>query len=147
MKFTALLFATLSSVFADAFLAAEVGNCANLPGTATFTASQVDLAPSPITIGGKVTVTSKGALKAPITEGATYKVVLKLGAVTIFTESHNLCENTACPIAAGDDVTLTVSQGVPAAAPAGKFTMQTTVSAADGSIISCITGPVQLVKA
>ena len=147
MKFTTLLLATISSVFADAFLASEVGNCANLPSTATFTAAKVDLAPSPIVIGGQVSVTSTGALKAPITDGATYKVVLKLGAVTIFTESHSFCEHAACPVAAGDQVTLTVSQDVPAAAPAGKFTMQTTVFDAAGSVISCITGPVQLVKA
>jgi hypothetical protein len=115
---------------------------------AIFSPAATTLSPSPVVIGGDVTVTSAGALAAPINPGATYKVVLKLGPVTVFTETHDFCAGSKvpCPIAATPEALISVSQAVPANAPAGNFNMQITVTNADGSAVSCLSGPVRLVK-
>ena len=88
----------------------------------------------------------KGSLKEAITAGATVKVVLKLGAITILTEEHNFCDDAACPIDAGDSAEIFIRQTVPADAPTGKFAMVTTLTKSDGSLISCITMPVLLIS-
>ncbi len=70
--------------------------------------------------------------------------------MTVYTENHDFCSASAvagfpCPVQTGSQK-FSVSQATPPSAPAGNFKMVVTVFNADQSVVSCLTGPVKLVK-
>lgn len=143
-------FLTVASIFAlaSAQVSTEEGVLTSCRADGVFRPTKIVLSPYPVVIGQPVTITSIGELGQDISDGASYKVQLRLGAVPVFNEAHNFCENsvTPCPLKAGTEATVTVTQQVPANAPAGIFNMFINVANGDGSEVSCIQGKIKLVK-
>lgn len=142
------LAASIALVAARTNESPEEGVLTSCKADGVFRPTKIVLSPYPVVIGQPVSITSVGALGADIADGATYKVQLRLGAVPVFNEAHNFCENSAapCPLKAGDEASVTVTQQVPPNAPAGLFNMVVNVANADGTEVSCIQGKIKLIK-
>ena len=60
--------------------------------TSAFDISTFTFSPDPPKSGGDLVVKASGELKKPVTQGATVRVVLKYGFVTVHDETSDLCE-------------------------------------------------------
>ncbi|XP_062082476.1 uncharacterized protein LOC133788865 [Humulus lupulus] len=85
----------------------------------------VKISPDPVVIGKPATFNISASTGQDIPGG---KVVIKVSyyGLHVHTETHNLCEEISCPIAAGNFV-LSHSQTLPAFAPPGSYTLKMTM--------------------
>jgi hypothetical protein len=140
---------TTTTTFSVPSLQPTLKSCASA-ATDFFTLKRYIVSPYPILKNGLVTVQGVGDLLQDIGQGSTVVVQAKLGLIPIFTQTFDLCAqaataNITCPIAAGTDVVLSVTQPIAAAVPAGSFTLQVKALATDGKEILCLSGRVQVI--
>ncbi|KAF4371025.1 hypothetical protein G4B88_002954 [Cannabis sativa] len=95
----------------------------------------VEISPDPVVIGKPVSFIISASTGQDIPGG---KVVIKVSyfGLQVHTETHNLCEEISCPIAAGNFV-LSHSQTLPGFAPPGSYTLKMTMENKN-QLLTCI---------
>ncbi|ESQ45956.1 hypothetical protein EUTSA_v10010794mg [Eutrema salsugineum] len=96
----------------------------------------VEISPDPVVSGKPATFKISGSTDEDISGG---KVVISVSfvGVHIHTETHDLCNETSCPIAPGSFV-LSHSQTLPVFTPPGTYTLKMTMNDKNGKQLSCI---------
>lgn len=98
--------------------------------------SNVEIHPSPVARGEQATfnisATSAGAI-------STGKLVIEVSyfGFHIHTESHDLCEETSCPVSGGDFI-ISHSQVLPGYTPPGSYTLKMKLEDHKGQQLTCI---------
>ncbi|KAI9002809.1 ML domain-containing protein [Gaertneriomyces semiglobifer] len=137
---------------AQDFVSYAVADLAICPGTTgTLTVNDLTLTPNPVISGGEVTITATGIVGKEITEGTKAKLTVKSGILTLLNEEIDICASAAqsgikCPIPLGPS-SITFKRLVPAALPAGSYTLRVDAKHTDGTGLVCFTGPLKAVKA
>ncbi|KAJ8649599.1 hypothetical protein MRB53_002622 [Persea americana] len=96
----------------------------------------VDMSPDPVVRGKPATFRISASTDKAISGGKLVIEVRYFG-VHIHTESHNLCEETSCPISTGDFV-LSHTQTLPGYTPPGSYTLKMKMLGASGHQLTCI---------
>ncbi|CAA7041781.1 unnamed protein product [Microthlaspi erraticum] len=96
----------------------------------------VEISPYPVVSGKAATFKILGSTVENISGG---KVVIKVSlfGIPVHTETHDLCDETACPISPGSLV-LSHSQTLPSFAPPGTYTLKMTINDKNGGRLTCI---------
>lgn len=119
------------------------------PGTSSiFDLETFTFSPDPPVGGSDLQVRASGLLKAPITQGAKVRVELKYRFATVYDKTDDFCAATEgsqleCPIEPGQLGDLKALIPIPAAAPKLNYSVKITFTNGDGSLISCLSGPVK----
>eukprot|EP00262_Sarcandra_glabra_P011139 TRINITY_DN26861_c0_g1_i1.p1 TRINITY_DN26861_c0_g1~~TRINITY_DN26861_c0_g1_i1.p1 ORF type:complete len:155 (-),score=16.38 TRINITY_DN26861_c0_g1_i1:241-705(-) len=99
--------------------------------------SGVEVSPDPVERGKLATFSILASTEEPISGGKLVIDVSYFG-FHVHTETHDLCEETLCPIASSDFV-LSHSQSLPGYTPPGTYTLKMTMSGESGKQLTCIT--------
>ncbi|KAL1190163.1 MD-2-related lipid-recognition protein ROSY1 [Cardamine amara subsp. amara] len=96
----------------------------------------VEITPDPVVSGDAATFKISGSTGEDISGG---EVVIKVSyfGIPVHTETHDLCDETACPIAPGSFV-LSHSQTLPSITPPGTYTLKMTINDKNGGRLTCI---------
>ncbi|XVE79150.1 hypothetical protein DITRI_Ditri14bG0034900 [Diplodiscus trichospermus] len=97
----------------------------------------VDISPNPVVRGEPATFTISASTGQAISGGKAVIDVSYFG-IHIHQESHELCEETSCPIAVGD-FKLSHNQVLPGFTPPGSYTLKMKLSDGGNSQLTCIT--------
>mmetsp|Transcript_37622 Transcript_37622/g.96241 ORF Transcript_37622/g.96241 Transcript_37622/m.96241 type:complete len:165 (-) Transcript_37622:23-517(-) len=97
-----------------------------------FSASTVDLSPDPPLTGEHLRFKITGTTSQNV-NGGIINIDIKYMGMFIFSEVKNLCDKTACPIPANQELELTYVEKIPAFVPPGKYDITITVTSVDGS--------------
>ncbi|CDP10579.1 unnamed protein product [Coffea canephora] len=98
--------------------------------------SGVDITPYPITRNKKTTFKIAASTDATISGGELVIDVSYFG-FNVRTEKHNLCNETSCPVTAGD-FEIAHSQVLPGYTPPGSYTLKLKLSDANKQLLTCI---------
>ncbi|XP_068650344.1 uncharacterized protein [Aristolochia californica] len=96
----------------------------------------VDISPEPVIRGKPATFSVSATTDKPISQGKVTIDVYFFG-IRIHEEIHKLCEETSCPIPAGNFV-LSHSQSLPGYTPPGNYMLKMTIVDPDGHTLTCI---------
>ncbi|GAB2234902.1 hypothetical protein Droror1_Dr00004172 [Drosera rotundifolia] len=96
----------------------------------------VEISPDPVASGKPATFSISASTGDDLYGG---KVVIDVSyfGVHVHTETHDLCEETACPISAGDFV-MSHSQTLPGFTPPGSYTLRMKVTDKNKKQLTCI---------
>ncbi|GAB4859874.1 hypothetical protein Ancab_011355 [Ancistrocladus abbreviatus] len=96
----------------------------------------VEISPDPVAIGKPATFSISASTGKAISGG---KVVIDVSffGVHVHTESHDLCEETSCPISEGNFV-LSHTQSLPGFTPPGRYTLKMKMEDERKHQLSCI---------
>ncbi|KAG1368351.1 phosphatidylglycerol/phosphatidylinositol transfer protein [Cocos nucifera] len=99
--------------------------------------SGIDISPFPIARGEPTTFTISAYTGDAISEG---KLVIDVKYLWfhVYQETHDLCEETSCPVSAGA-FELSHKQTLPGVTPPGWYTLTMTMIGEDGKPLTCIT--------
>ncbi|XP_043722615.1 putative phosphatidylglycerol/phosphatidylinositol transfer protein DDB_G0282179 [Telopea speciosissima] len=116
--------------------ATEVHYC-DRKGHYAVAVSEVEISPDPVVRGKPATFSIMASSGEAISGG---KVVIDVSyfGVHIHKETHDLCEETSCPISGGDFV-LSHSQVLPGYTPPGSYTLKMIMNDADRKELTCVT--------
>jgi hypothetical protein len=148
MKFSAALLAYTASATA---IGQQVG-LFTVCGTTTdaFNFANLTIAPYPVEAGRDVTFALSGELLKNVTEGAQFKIVSKIGFITVDEKTEDLCAKAlelglSCPLLPGN-ITIQSSDAVPNVPFGGTATVKINISNGDGSELGCLEGKIKIVK-
>ncbi|XP_057505706.1 uncharacterized protein LOC130789000 [Actinidia eriantha] len=99
--------------------------------------SGVEISPNPVVKGKPATFSVSASAGETITGGQLVIDVSYFG-VHIYSESHDLCGKTSCPISTGDFV-ISHSQELPGFTPPGTYTLVMTMEDGNNHLLTCIT--------
>ncbi|XP_058105221.1 uncharacterized protein LOC131248784 [Magnolia sinica] len=99
--------------------------------------SGVEISPYPVVRSTPTTFSLSASTDKAITGGKLQIDVSYFG-FYIHSESHNLCEETSCPISTGDFV-ISHTQTLPGITPPGKYTLKMKLLGGNGNQMTCIT--------
>ncbi|CAO3621954.1 unnamed protein product [Cunninghamella echinulata] len=142
-----LVLATLSSASvvpkSTIVAASDFTICSSTPANDLLTVSSADYNPKPPVPGQLIKVDVGGELKATIADGATIKVAVNAGILTVWQKTYDLCDEAAklgqnCPIAPGPQQ-FSVTDTVPSILPPGTYTLKAIATTVTGQSITCIT--------
>uniref|UniRef100_A0A1J3FK47 Putative phosphatidylglycerol/phosphatidylinositol transfer protein n=1 Tax=Noccaea caerulescens TaxID=107243 RepID=A0A1J3FK47_NOCCA len=96
----------------------------------------VEISPDPVVSGQAATFNISGSTGEEISGG---KVVISVSyfGIHVHTETHDLGDETACPVAPGSFV-LSHSQTLPSITPPGTYTLKMTIKDENGGRLTCI---------
>ncbi|XP_042476867.1 putative phosphatidylglycerol/phosphatidylinositol transfer protein DDB_G0282179 [Macadamia integrifolia] len=115
--------------------AKEVRYC-DRKGNYAVAVSEVEMSPDPVVRGQPATFSIMASTDEAISGGNVVIDVSYFG-VHIHKETHDLCEETSCPISAGDFV-LSHSQVLPGYTPPGSYTLKMIMNNAEGNELTCV---------
>ncbi|KAJ7981253.1 MD-2-related lipid recognition domain-containing protein / ML domain-containing protein [Quillaja saponaria] len=96
----------------------------------------VKISPDPVARGKPATFSISASAGEAINHGKVTIDVAYFG-VHVHTEIHDLCEETACPVSAGNFV-LSHSQTLPAITPPGSYTLTMKIEGENNQQLTCI---------
>ncbi|CAF1708461.1 hypothetical protein Bca4012_006228 [Brassica carinata] len=96
----------------------------------------VEISPDPVVSGKAATFKITGSTDEDISGGEVV-ISVSLYGVHIHTETHDLCDESSCPIAPGTFV-LSHSQTLPSITPPGTYTLKMTIKDKNGGRLTCI---------
>ncbi|CAN8255145.1 unnamed protein product [Cochlearia groenlandica] len=96
----------------------------------------VAISPNPVMSGQAATFNISGST-AEYISGGEVVIQVSLFGIRIHTETHDLCEETSCPISPGNFV-LSHSQTLPPITPPGTYTLKMTIKDKNGMRLTCI---------
>ncbi|OMO89047.1 hypothetical protein CCACVL1_08046 [Corchorus capsularis] len=96
----------------------------------------VNISPNPVVRGKPATFNISASTDQAISGGTAVIDVSYFG-IHIHQETHDLCEETSCPISAGEFV-LSHSQALPAITPPGSYLLKMTLSSDKSQVLTCI---------
>ncbi|KAF8090087.1 hypothetical protein N665_0487s0007 [Sinapis alba] len=96
----------------------------------------VEISPDPVVSGEAATFKITGSTGEDISGGEVVISVSYFG-VHVHTETHDLCDESTCPIAPGSFV-LSHSQTLPPITPPGTYTLKMTINDKNGGRLTCI---------
>lgn len=99
----------ISDVTGPELAASAAGNTDFVPCKGVYSPTvlkSLTLSPSPLTVDKPVTVSSRGKVSVPITQGAKMTIITKLGPLTVDTQEVDMCVEAKkagkkCPVAPG----------------------------------------------
>ncbi|CAH8306518.1 unnamed protein product [Eruca vesicaria subsp. sativa] len=96
----------------------------------------VEISPDPVVSGKAATFKISGSTDEHISGG---KVVISVSyfGVHVHTETHDLCDESSCPIEPGSFL-LSHSQTLPSITPPGTYTLKMTINDKNGGRLTCI---------
>ncbi|KAJ7948080.1 MD-2-related lipid recognition domain-containing protein / ML domain-containing protein [Quillaja saponaria] len=97
----------------------------------------VKISPDPV-VRGKPATFSISASAGEAISGGKLTIEVEYFGVHVHTETHDLCEETACPVAAGNFV-ISHSQILPAITPPGSYTLKLRLEDKHNQLLTCIT--------
>ncbi|XP_059625058.1 uncharacterized protein LOC132268254 [Cornus florida] len=130
-----LVFFFASCLFLPSIHAKDVKYC-DKKGNYVVKVDGVDIAPDPVETGKPATFTISASAGKPISGGKLALQVSYFG-VRVHTETHNLCEETSCPISGGKFV-LSHTQTLPGFTPPGSYTLKMTMEDEHKRQLTCI---------
>ncbi|CAA3015818.1 Hypothetical predicted protein [Olea europaea subsp. europaea] len=99
--------------------------------------SGLEINPYPISRGKNTTFSIAASTEEPIS-GGKLTVDVTYFIFHVYSEDHNLCSETSCPVSAGDFV-VSHSQVLPGITPPGSYTLKMTMVDANKKQLTCIT--------
>ncbi|XP_072957272.1 MD-2-related lipid-recognition protein ROSY1-like [Typha angustifolia] len=132
--FSILLFAS-SLLFLSTAIATSVEYCkkgADYP----VKVSGVEISPNPVARGEPATFTISASTEDGISKGKLV-IDVKYFFFHVHEESHDICEETSCPVLTGDFV-LAHRQTLPSITPPGSYTITMKMLGEDGKQLTCI---------
>ncbi|KAG2330021.1 hypothetical protein Bca52824_001201 [Brassica carinata] len=96
----------------------------------------VEISPDPVVSGKAATFKITGSTGEDISGGEVVISVSYFG-IHVHTETHDLCDESSCPIAPGSFV-LSHSQTLPSITPPGTYTLKMTINDKNGERLTCI---------
>ncbi|CAA7048549.1 unnamed protein product [Microthlaspi erraticum] len=96
----------------------------------------VAISPDPV-VSGKVATFNISGSTAEEISGGKVVISVSLFGIHIHSETHDLCDETACPISPGTFV-LSHSQTLPSITPPGTYTLKMTIKDKNGGRLACI---------
>ncbi|XP_006291915.2 MD-2-related lipid-recognition protein ROSY1 [Capsella rubella] len=96
----------------------------------------IKISPDPVVSGKAATFKILGSTGEDISGGEVVISVYLFG-IPVHTETHDLCDETACPVASGNFV-LSHSQTLPSITPPGTYTLKMTIRDKNGGRLTCI---------
>ncbi|KAK6926502.1 MD-2-related lipid-recognition domain [Dillenia turbinata] len=96
----------------------------------------IDIIPDPV-VSGKPATFKISASTAEALAGGTVVLDVSYFGVHVHSETHDLCEETSCPISTGDFV-LSHTQTLPGFTPPGSYSLKMRLEDAGGSQLTCI---------
>lgn len=135
LKLTLLLFFAVC-LLVPSIQAKSVSYC-DKKGEYAVEVQDIQISPDPIVPGKPATFTISASAGEAISGG---KVVIEVSlfGVHVHTESHNLCEETSCPISGGN-FELSHSQMLPGFTPPGSYTLKMKMEDESKHQLTCIT--------
>ncbi|KAK4286291.1 hypothetical protein QN277_002867 [Acacia crassicarpa] len=97
----------------------------------------VKISPNPV-VRGKLATFNISAATGEAVSGGKLIIDVSYFGVHVHTETHDLCEQASCPIAAGDFV-LSHAQTLPSFAPPGSYALKMTMEDEKNEELTCIT--------
>ncbi|XP_022857817.1 putative phosphatidylglycerol/phosphatidylinositol transfer protein DDB_G0282179 [Olea europaea var. sylvestris] len=133
----ALIFFSLCSIipFTSA-KSTEVHYC-NKKANYPVKVSGVEINPYPISRGKNTTFSIAASTEEPIS-GGKLTIDVTYFIFHVYSEKHDLCLKTSCPVSAGDFV-VSHSQELPGITPPGSYTLKMTMVDANNKQLTCIT--------
>ncbi|KAI9307626.1 ML domain-containing protein [Cunninghamella echinulata] len=112
------------------------------PSTHLLAVTSADYNPKPPVAGKPLTVAVAGDLKANIDQGASIKVTVSAGGLTVWQDTYDVCQEAekigkSCPLAPGP-YEFSKSVTVPSIIPPGTYTLKAAATTVDGKAITCI---------
>lgn len=96
----------------------------------------VKISPNPVVRGRPATFSISASAEKAISSGKLVIEVSYFG-IHIHSETHDLCEETSCPISTGDFL-LSHSQSLPGFTPPGSYTLKMKMLDGNGLQVTCI---------
>ncbi|KAK1586523.1 hypothetical protein Q3G72_003417 [Acer saccharum] len=98
---------------------------------------EVEISPDPVVSGNPATFNISASTVQALSGG---KVVIDVSyfGVHVHKETHDLCEETSCPISSGNFV-LSHTQSLPTITPPGSYTLKMTMTDKNKQKLTCIT--------
>ncbi|XWS73806.1 hypothetical protein CRYUN_Cryun02cG0160800 [Craigia yunnanensis] len=127
---------SISLLFLPFLQATDFKYCDN-EGNYVVKVDGVDISPNPVVRGKPATFTISASTGQAISGGKAVIDVSYFG-IHIHQETHQLCEETPCPIAVGNFV-LSHNQVLPGFTPPGSYTLKMTLSGEGIPQLTCIT--------
>ncbi|RJE27064.1 phosphatidylglycerol phosphatidylinositol transfer protein [Aspergillus sclerotialis] len=114
----------------------------NDPSNYILKIENVDLSPNPPQAGQTLVIKAKGKLNETIERGATVRLTVKYGLITILNQQVNLCDEIkqvglSCPLEKGEQ-TLTKSVDLPREIPPGKYSVRADVYDKNEKQVTCL---------
>lgn len=109
------------------------------------TVNSLDFIPNPPIPGQTVTVSGTGVSSVAINAGKAL-ISVKLGPLTLLNEEEDICSYVSCPVAAGENVSITYSEELPGFMPKGKYTVTVNLVDESGKRLACVRESFQLAK-
>ncbi|XP_012446715.1 uncharacterized protein LOC105770181 [Gossypium raimondii] len=134
-KLFVLPFLSISLLFLPFLQATDFDYCDN-KGNYVVKVDGVDISPNPVISGKPATFTISASTGQAITGGKAVIDVYFFG-FHIHQETHDLCEETSCPITVGNFV-LSHNQVLPGFTPPGSYKLKMTLSGAGIKQLTCI---------
>ncbi|XP_039041243.1 putative phosphatidylglycerol/phosphatidylinositol transfer protein DDB_G0282179 [Hibiscus syriacus] len=136
-RFKLILLPLLSiSLFLLPFLQATDFNYCDKKGNYVVKVKGVDISPNPVARGKPATFSISASTDKAIIGGKAVIDVSYFG-IHIHQETHDLCEETSCPVAVGNFV-LSHNQVLPGFTPPGSYTLKMTISGEGIQVLTCI---------
>ncbi|XP_072952346.1 MD-2-related lipid-recognition protein ROSY1-like [Typha angustifolia] len=99
--------------------------------------SGVEISPNPVARGEPATFTISATTDKVISKGKLV-IDVKYFFFHVHEETHDICEETSCPVSSGDFV-LAHQQTLPSFTPPGSYTITMKMLGEDGKQLTCIT--------
>lgn len=115
----------------------------------TFEIKSIELTPNPPRVNGNVMIKVRGNLKENAEEGATMKISIKKGKLTLTKLKYDFCEGvgTSCPVKAGD-VTFSKEQWIDKRIPTRwSYKVKVDMYTKDKTSMGCVEVPIKLAPA
>ncbi|XP_057954337.1 uncharacterized protein LOC131148566 [Malania oleifera] len=96
----------------------------------------IEISPNPVVAGQPATFNLSASTGESISGGRLVIQVSYVG-IHVRTEKHNLCEETSCPISAGDFV-ISHTQNLPGFTPPGSYTLKMKMEGKNSEELTCI---------
>ncbi|KAM7276900.1 hypothetical protein ACFE04_018766 [Oxalis oulophora] len=134
---TLLIILSISLLFSPFIIdATSVRYCDNKGSNYDVKVHGVDISPNPVVRGQPATFNIRATSGKNLSGGKVLIDVSYFG-VHVHTETRDLCEDSSCPIAAGEFV-LSHSQTLPGFTPPGSYTLKMTMEDENNQQLSCI---------
>ncbi|XP_010535725.1 PREDICTED: putative phosphatidylglycerol/phosphatidylinositol transfer protein DDB_G0282179 [Tarenaya hassleriana] len=130
-----LLLLLVSLFFLPSLPATSVSYC-DKKGKYPVQVNGVKISPDPVLSGQPATFKILGSSSEDISGGEVEISVSYFG-IHVHTETHDLCEETSCPVSTGSFV-LSHTQTLPSFTPPGSYTLRMTMSDTKGKKLTCI---------
>ncbi|GLJ31246.1 hypothetical protein SUGI_0626540 [Cryptomeria japonica] len=126
-------------LIAASFIIPAIANKPTYCGTEDRYEVKVDnvrITPNPI-VSGKSATFNISATSEDVIPAGKLSIEVYLFGICVYTEIHDLCSKTTCPIKKGDFI-LTNSQSLPWFTPPGNYKLRMKMMDADDKILTCI---------